>query len=220
MHSSALPLVALLACLAHLVAAIDVTLVTPTDSAWVAGKPNTFTWTYSATTNEAVPVGTTATLVLMKQNGNPNNMTPLVTLATGVDPTKGSITAALPAGLVNAGDYALQWQWTGQPSTTWKYTGVVAVTGGAATTSGSTTSTSTTSTSSTSTTSTTSSTTTSSSSSSSTSSTSKTTSTSTTTVTPKPTTVVPTASVTNAASHLHAVEGIAAGVAAAVLALV
>ncbi|KAI9216265.1 hypothetical protein BC828DRAFT_409631 [Blastocladiella britannica] len=112
--------------------AIDVVMTTPATAA-TAGGANTIIWTYDPKANANVPAGTTGTIVLMKANGDFKNMVPIGTLASGVDPTALSAGVKFPAGLVNAGDYAYQWQWDGQPATTYKYTGVFGVTGGAAT---------------------------------------------------------------------------------------
>ncbi|KAI9219697.1 hypothetical protein BC828DRAFT_439386 [Blastocladiella britannica] len=120
---------ALLACVA---AAIDVTLVTPS-SPWIAGQINTFVWSYNGdVTNTQVPIGATAALVLLKANGNPNNATPVLTLASNLNPTIESVNAMLPIILENGSDYSLQWQWTGLPQSTWRYSGTVTVQGGRA----------------------------------------------------------------------------------------
>ncbi|KAJ3359433.1 hypothetical protein GGF32_009359 [Allomyces javanicus] len=128
---SVLPLLlaALLAALApHAAYAAQITFITPT-APFIAGQSGTITWSYDAAATGA-PAGALGTLSLTRINGNPNNMTPITTIAREVDPTAGSFTWSVPADLPNASDYALQFQWAGASDAATRFSGTFSVTGG------------------------------------------------------------------------------------------
>ncbi|KAI9220187.1 hypothetical protein BC828DRAFT_384098 [Blastocladiella britannica] len=126
MQSTLLALAALALC----ASAVQVQLNTPTGT-WKAGSTVAITWT-SNPADTAVPAGTVGQLVLMKVNGNPNNMTPVQTLGNAAA-EQGTFNWQIPAGIANAADYAIQWQWANQPTSTYKYTGQIAIQGGSGT---------------------------------------------------------------------------------------
>ncbi|KNE54016.1 hypothetical protein AMAG_00011 [Allomyces macrogynus ATCC 38327] len=128
---SVLPLLlaALLAALApHAAHAAQITFITPT-APFIAGQSGTITWSYDPAATGA-PAGALGTLSLTRINGNPNNMTPITTIAREVDPTSGSFTWSVPADLPNASDYAFQFQWAGAADAATRFSGTFSVTGG------------------------------------------------------------------------------------------
>ncbi|ORZ30699.1 hypothetical protein BCR44DRAFT_35154 [Catenaria anguillulae PL171] len=125
-------LLALLALAPALAAALQVTVNTPS-TPWTAGSSVPITWTTSA--DGPVPSGTQGSLWLVKVNGNPDNMTPVAQIASGLNANAGQATFNVPAGIVNAADYALQWRWAGQDASTFKYSAPFAVQGGTGATS-------------------------------------------------------------------------------------
>ncbi|KAI9168636.1 hypothetical protein H9P43_008025 [Blastocladiella emersonii ATCC 22665] len=123
-------LVALLALALAAVAAVhagQVTLSTPT-APWTAGSTVPISWTFDPAAQGA-PAGTTGSVVLMRVNGNPDNMTPIAAIGAA-RPEAGSMSWIVPAGIVNGVDYALQWRWDGLDAATFKYSAPFAVQGG------------------------------------------------------------------------------------------
>ncbi|KNE64902.1 hypothetical protein AMAG_10568 [Allomyces macrogynus ATCC 38327] len=121
---SVLPLLlgALIVALApHVAHAAQITFITPT-SPFIAGQSGTITWSYDPAATGAAP-GALGTLSLTRINGNPNNMTPITTIAREVDPSAGSFTWTVPADLPNASDYAFQFQWAGAADAATRFSG-------------------------------------------------------------------------------------------------
>ncbi|KAI9216266.1 hypothetical protein BC828DRAFT_409632 [Blastocladiella britannica] len=123
----ALCLLVLLSVVLQAAEAADVNLQTP--PALQALQTVTFGWSYS-TDQGLASVGSKGTLVLVKVNGDINQVTPVVTIASGINPADGSITYQVPGNLPKAFDYALQWQWDNQPTQAFRYSAPFAVGGG------------------------------------------------------------------------------------------
>ncbi|ORZ33425.1 hypothetical protein BCR44DRAFT_1438475 [Catenaria anguillulae PL171] len=108
--------------------ATQVTLNTP-NGPWRAGSTVTLTWSVDQNA-QGVPDGTLGKIVLMKVNGNVNNMTPVAEIFSSVRPEAGTQQWQVPQTIVNGDDYALKWEWIGQPTSTFRYSAVFPVTGG------------------------------------------------------------------------------------------